>query len=424
MRKEVVVTGIGVICSQAMSPEQLFSRLENRLSSVRNHPQLSACGLPNPACAYIDDDVWQQLKTEQASRFPRYLGPQARLAVYAADQALSSSGIDLNSVTRKGLFVASNKHTFTHQQALALSRQYNPRTERFDLDDYLRNEKHDTASYFHKRPDTAALALAERHGFDDAVTAGDACAAGGIAIGIGYRYIMHDELDVALVGGTETMSNYFPMIGFTVLGALSPQANQMPETISRPFDKDRSGFVMGEGSAFLVLESLEHAQRRGAPILAKLSGFSKQAEACRITASQKDGSQYARCIHAALSDAQLTPVAIDHINAHGTSTVQNDSCESAAIKLVFGERSASIPVTSNKSALGHSLAASGAIEAVLSVVSLQKQIALPTLNFHEGDAATADLDIVQEARPMAIKHIISHSFGFGGENCALIFSTT
>ena len=425
MRKEVVITGIGVICSQAMSPQQLFNRLKNRLSSVRNHPRFAAYGLPNPACAYIDDEVWQLLKTQQASHFSKQLGPQALLAAYAADQALSSSGIDLSAVSRKGLFVGSNKYTLTDEQLLALCRHYNPAADRVGLDSYLQQEKHDESAYFHKRPDMAALALAEWYGFDDAImTSGDACAAGGISIGTGYRHIAHGELDVALVGATETMSNYIPLICFSALGALSQDPSDAPETISRPFDKDRSGFVMGEGSAFLVLETLEHAQQRGAPVLARLSGFAKHTEAWRITASPMDGSQYARCMLAAIDDAGLTADAIDHINAHGTSTAQNDSCESAAIKLVFGERTASVPVTSNKSALGHSLAASGTIEAVLSVMSLQEQMLLPTLNFHEGDAVTSGLDIVQEVRPMGIKHIISNSFGFGGENCAVILSAT
>lgn len=425
MRKEVVVTGIGVICSQAASPQELFDRIRNKQSSVRNHPRFAAYGLPGPACAYVDEQVWQRLEAEQGARFAYPLGPQAQLAVYAAEQALADSGLDLSTVERKGLFVASNKYTLGEADLLALARHYDTADERVDLDGFLGSEGHDASAHFHKRQDVASLALAERYGFDGMVmTPGDACAAGGIAIGTGYRHIMHDELDVALVGGTEAMCNYVPLIAFSALGALSPLNTDRPEAISRPFDKDRSGFVMGEGSAFLVLESLEHARRRGAAILARISGFSKQAEAWRITASPPDGSQYARCMHAAIDDAGLAPADIDHINAHGTSTPNNDACESAAIRRVFGERAASIPVTSNKSALGHSLAASGAIEAVLSVMSLREQVLLPTLNFEESDAGTAGLNIVREPSPASIHHIVSNSFGFGGENCALVLSKT
>lgn len=425
MRNEVVVTGVGVICSQAMSPHELFARLKNKQSSVRNHPRYAAYGLPGPACAYIDEEVWQQLEAAQAGRFSYPLGPQARLAAYAAEQAITESGIDLGAVERKGLFVASNKFTLTGEDLLALGRHYDPAAERVNLDGILRSESHNAAAHFHKRQDVAALALADHYGFDEIVmTPGDACAAGGIAVGTGYRHIMHGELDVALVGGTEAMCNYVPLIAFSALGALSPVNSDRPETISRPFDKGRSGFVMGEGSAFLVLESREHALRRGATILARISGFSRQAEAWRITASPPDGSQYARCINTAIADAGLAADAIDHINAHGTSTPNNDACESAAIHRVFADRTAAIPVTSNKSALGHSLAASGAIEAVLSVMSLREQVLLPTLNFEEPDADTAGLDIVREARQAGINHILSNSFGFGGENCALVLSKT
>jgi 3-oxoacyl-[acyl-carrier-protein] synthase II len=254
------------------------------------------------------------------------------------------------------------------------------------------------------------------------MTLGDACAAGGMAIGSAMRHIRHGELDVALAGAAEAMCNYVPMVGFGILGALCGELSGPPHTLSRPFDKDRSGFIMGEGSAFLVLESEEHARRRGAAVLARVSGFARQAEAWRMTSSPAGGASYARCMRAALDDAGLAPKDIDHVNAHGTSTVNNDACEAAAIRSVYGERAEQLPVTSNKSALGHSLAASGALEAVLSVLSLARQQLLPTLNFREADAATAGIAVVRETRAAALRHVASHSFGFGGENCVLVFS--
>ena len=424
MKNDVVITGIGVICSQAASVPELFERLKQGLSSVRNHAGLAADGVANPACAYIDEAVWAQLEAEQTARFSSNLGPQARLAIHATEQAVRHADIDLCAVERKGLFVASNKYTLTPDNLMGIGRHYNARTDRVSLDAFMQDEVHDAASYFHKRQDLAALTLAELYGFEDAImTPGDACAAGGISVGTGYRHVAHGELDVALVGATETMSNYVPLMGFSILGASSPEMSDRPERISRPFDKDRNGFVMGEGSAFMVLESLEHAQRRGARILGRISGFSKNAEAYRITASPSDGSEYARCMRAALDDAGLAPEAIDHVNAHGTSTQANDSCETAAIRQVFGARAAALPVTANKSALGHSLAASGAIEAVLSVMSLQEQVLLPTLNFREPDAQTEGLSIVRQTTAMPMRHIMSNSFGFGGENCVLILST-
>lgn len=418
MNRSAVITGLGVICSQAMSAAELFGRLEQGVSSVRNHPRFTEYGLSNPACAYIDEAVWKSLEAEQGDET---LGPQARLALYAAQQAIAESGLDLKSTRRKGLFVASNKHTFSEHHLLAMQRHYKGSGEQLDLDGYIRQGSHPSDSFFHKRQDTAALALGRRFGFEEIIsTHGDACAAGSIAIGSGFRHIRHGELDVALVGAAETMCNYVPMIAFGALGALSPDRHECPEQLSRPFDRNRNGFVMGEGSAFLVLESREHAERRGATILGSVVGFAKQSEAHRITASPSDGSQYARCMRAALDDAGLEAKSIDHINAHGTSTPQNDGCEAAAIKQLFGELASRLPVTSNKSALGHSLAASGAIEAVLSTLSLQRQTLLPTLNYQDPDLATEGLHVVQKACRCAMEYVMSQSFGFGGENCALV----
>lgn len=423
MANKVVVTGIGLICGQAMSANELFERIARHQSSVRKNEKLAAYGVTNSACSFIDEQVLTELDAHCREQGLPQLAAPALLAFYAAAQAIEHTGIDVRSIERKGLFLACNKQSLEAEHLLGLAKHFDPNTGKVDLDMFMEMQRHEKQSYFHKRQDMAALVLAEHYEFDDVVmTPGDACAAGGIAVGTGYRYIAQGELDVALVGATEAMCNYMPMLSFSILGALAPQSGEDPASISRPFDKARSGFVMGDGSAFLVLESEQHAQARGAKILGYVSGFAKQAESWRITSSPKDGSDYARCMSDAIADAGLSIGDIDHINAHGTSTEQNDSCESAAIKKLFGERTASIPVTSNKSAIGHSLAASGAIEAALSIISLQQQMLLPTLNFCESDEDTAGINIVQQATPSRIKHILSNSFGFGGENSVLILS--
>lgn len=423
MANKVVVTGIGLICGQAMSANQLFERISRRQSSVRKNEKLAAYGVTNSACSFIDEQVLAELDGYCREQGLPQLAAPALLAIYAAAQAIENADIDVKSIERKGLFLACNKQSLEAEHLLGLAKHFDPTTGKVDLDMFMEMQRHEKQSYFHKRQDMAALVLAERYEFDDVVmTPGDACAAGGIAVGTGYRYIAQGELDVALVGATEAMCNYMPMLSFSILGALAPQSGEDPASISRPFDKARSGFVMGDGSAFLMLESEQHAQARGAKILGYVSGFAKQTESWRITSSPKDGSDYARCMSDAIADAGLSINDIDHINAHGTSTEQNDSCESAAIKKLFGERTASIPVTSNKSAIGHSLAASGAIEAALSIISLQQQLLLPTLNFYEGDEDTAGINVVQQATPSRIKHILSNSFGFGGENSVLILS--
>lgn len=383
---------------------------------------MAAYGVANAACSFVDQTVLAGL-AERYGALAERCGPPALLALHAADQAVANAGLDLATVDRKGLFAACNKQSMDAEDLLALAQHLDPQTERLNLDLYLEMARHNPRAYFHKRQDMGALALAERYGFEDVVmTPGDACAAGGISIGTAYRCIASGELDVALAGAAETMCNYMPMLSFSVLGALAPQGAVNPEAISRPFDKARSGFVMGDGSAYLVLESEAHARARGAEILGYISGFAKQTEAWRITSSPRDGSDYARCMHDAISDAGLALDDIDHINAHGTSTEQNDGCESLAIKKLFAERTAFIPVTSNKSAIGHSLAASGAIEAAMSILSLQHQLLLPTLNYQEPDEDTAGISVVREATAAPIRHVLSNSFGFGGENSALVMS--
>jgi len=418
MNRTVVITGLGAICGRATTASTLFESLESGRSAIRTHPSFAQYGFPYSGCAHIDHELWRLLETAYPD--PR-LGPHARLALHAAGQALEASGFTPEDTSRAGLFVGSNKNTLTEHQLLALGRHFDVETGRVDLDDYLLHEGHDSASFLHRRQDMAAWSVGTRYGFrSTCCTHGDACAAGGIAIGTGFRHIRHGELDAALVGATEAMCSYVPMLLFGALGALTAESSDQPELLSRPFDRTRSGFVMGEGSAFMMLESKEHAERRGAPILATVMGFAKQCEAWRMTASAPDGSLYARCIESALKDAGLAPEDIHHVNAHGTSTPQNDGCEAAALKRVFGHRLSSLPVTSNKSALGHSLAASGALEAVLSVLSLQRQTLLPTLNFQEPDGVTEGLDIVRVVRRHDMDNVLSLSFGFGGENCALV----
>lgn len=423
MKQRVVVTGIGLICGKASSAQELFDRISAQQSSIRVRPELAAQGVPTAACSFVDESVLNELALRYSALVSR-CGPPALIALHAADQALANAGLDIHSVQRKGLFSASNKQAMDGQDLLALAKQLDPVTGKVNLDLYMEAERHNPLAYVHKRQDTAAQVLSEYYGIDDVVmTPSDACAAGGVSVGTAYRYIASGELDVALAGAAETMCSYAPVLSFAALGALAPQTpDGDPGLISRPFDKARSGFVMGEGSAFLVLESEAHAQARGAKILGYVSGFAKQTEAWRITSSPRDGSDYARCMQAAINDAGLTLNDVDHINAHGTSTEQNDSCESLAIKKLFGELAVTIPVTSNKSAIGHSLAASGAIEAALSVLSLQHQVLLPTLNYQEPDEDTSGIAVVRQATPARIRHVLSNSFGFGGENSVLVLS--
>lgn len=246
-----------------------------------------------------------------------------------------------------------------------------------------------------------------------------ACATGTNAIGEAAEIIRRGQADVILAGGSEAGVIPIAMAGLNAMTALSTR-NDDPQGASRPFDLDRDGFVMGEGAGVLVLESLEHARSRNAPILAEILGYGSTNDAYHVSAPAENGAGAARCMRMAVEDAGLRLEDIDYINAHGTSTPLNDRSETAAIKSVFGDLAYRIPVSSTKSMTGHLLGASGAIEAMLCVKVLQDGILPPTINYTTPDPE-CDLDYVpNQARPAAVQRLMSNSFGFGGHNAALI----
>lgn len=417
---EVVITSVGLITAGARSAKELFERIKNSDSCVSVVSELEELGFDNPVAAAIDAETWKWLEAMDPAQNSDWDSPSTHLAVTAADQAMESLGLAGQPV-RAGVFAASNRAPMDVGDLAELVGSLDAANECVDLDRLGRWVETKRGRQGKNRRDQSALVLADRYGFHDAVmTSEDACAAGSIAIGTAYRYIRHGELDVAIAGGTELMCEFLPFLGFNSLGMINGDSDRDPAGRCRPFDGSRHGFVLGEGSAFLVLESAEHARARGAKPLARIAGFAKQSEAGSVLASTEDGSEFARCIQAALRDAGMSPEDIDHINAHGTSTLANDAAESRAISQVFGERTAEIPVTANKSALGHALGASGAIEAILSVMSLVEGTLLPTLNYEAADPSLPSLNVVTKARPAPLKTVMSNSFGMGGENCTLI----
>ncbi len=248
-----------------------------------------------------------------------------------------------------------------------------------------------------------------------------ACATGTNAIGEAAEVIRRGQADVMLAGGTEAAIGPITIAGMIVMGALSSR-NDDPQRASRPFDADRDGFVMGEGAAVLVLESLDHAQARGARILAEVSGYGATNDAYHISAPAENGAGAALCMRAALESAQLSAADIDYINAHGTSTRLNDKSETAAIKTVFGDQAYNIPISSTKSMTGHLLGAAGALEALFCVKVITEGVLPPTINYENPDPE-CDLDYVpNEARPAQVDHVMSNSFGFGGHNATIILS--
>jgi 3-oxoacyl-[acyl-carrier-protein] synthase II len=248
-----------------------------------------------------------------------------------------------------------------------------------------------------------------------------ACASGNNAIGEALEMIRRGAADVMIAGASEAALVPVAMAGMNVMTALSTR-NDDPQTASRPFDKERDGFLMGEGAGMLIMESLEHAQSRGAPILGEVTGYGTTDDAHHISAPAENGAGAAMAMKLALENADLETTDIGYINAHGTSTPLNDKSETAAIKTVFGEQAYSIPVSSTKSMTGHLLGASGAIEAVFCILAIRDEILPPTINYRTPDPE-CDLDYVpNEPRKALPKHVMSNSFGFGGHNATLIFS--
>lgn len=426
MRRRVVITGMGAITPLGQSVDGLYeAQLEGR-SGVGPIALFNASRFPTKFAAQVQNfDLKNYVR--DASLWDN-AGVNSQFATAATQQALEDSGLLDNTKvdrTRIGVYLGTGEgiQDFPHL-VTALGQAYVPDRRTVDTAAFSRGglqtfhplkegeqELHTTTSHLGNYFDLQGPNY-------NCLTA---CAASSQAIGEATELIRHGDADVMVSGGSHSMIHPLGVTGFNLLTALST-FNDNPARASRPFDLRRDGFVLGEGSGILVLEELEHARRRGAPIYAELTGYGTTADAFRVTDSHPDGRGAIACIQGAIKDSGLSPAEIGYINAHGTSTQVNDKVESLAIKRVFGEGAYTVPISSSKSMLGHLIAAAGAVELIITIMALRRGVLPPTINYEVPDPE-CDLDYIpNEAREKQARHALSNSFGFGGQNISLIVS--
>jgi 3-oxoacyl-[acyl-carrier-protein] synthase II len=412
-RPIVVVTGMGVVTSLGAGKTDNWAKLTAGESGIRTLTRFPTEGLRTTMAGTVDFlDVDPFTST----------GLSERLASLAAEEAVAQAGIGAKGDFPGPLFLAVAPVEVEWPQREELGRAVG--TTDMTYDDLLRISGGGRFTSYHHRFQFGSVAdyLAEKFGTKGSpISLSTACASGATSIQLGVETIRRGETDAALCVGTEGSVNPEGLVRFSLLSALSTQ-NEPPQAASKPFSKNRDGFVMAEGAGALVLESYEAAVARGAPILGVLAGCGELTDSFHRTRSSPDGKPIIGCVRKALADAGMTVEEIDHINAHGTATPENDKMEYLAISAVFGERAKEIPVSSNKSMVGHTISAAGAVEAVFSLLTLEHQRIPPTINYDIPDPAI-QFDVVgNKARDARVTAVMSNSFGFGGQNASLILT--
>lgn len=410
-RRRVVVTGLGAVTPLGEDVGSTWQSMLAGRSGVGPITQFDPDGYRTTFAAEVSGwDPERHFERREVRRIDRY----AQFFLVAVRQALDEAKLsyeqDDPAATRAGVIVGAGfggMGTFI-EEILTLTERGPDRVSPTGVPRLIPNM-------------AAGLASIEHNLLGPVTCVVTACAASANAIGDGAEMIRRGAADVVVAGGSEASITTFGIATFAQARALSTR-NDDPQGASRPFDAGRDGFVMGEGGAALVLEDMEHAQARGATVLAELAGYGMSADAYHITLPRPGGTGAARAMVNAITDADLTPSDIGYINAHGTSTEANDSTETAAIRIALGEAADSTPVSSTKSMTGHVLGGAGAVEAVACIMALRDQVLPPTINYEVPDPE-CDLDFVPNVRREAsLEHAMSNSFGFGGHNASLVFS--
>jgi 3-oxoacyl-[acyl-carrier-protein] synthase II len=408
-RPVVVVTGLGVVTSLGAGKSDNWAKLSSGESGIKTITRFPTDGLKTRIAGTIDFLPLQDTAAALTESF----------ANLAAEEAVSQSKLGAAGNFPGPLFLAVPPIEMDWPQRLEMGAKSGA-NETVTYTDLLRVSGQ--FPDYHRRFLLGSVAdnLAEKFGTQGSpISLSTACASGATAIQLGVEAIRRGETDAALCIGTDGSINPEAVIRFSLLSALST-SNDVPHTAAKPFSKNRDGFVMAEGAGALVLENYEAAVARGAKILGVVEGCGEMTDAFHRTRSSPDGKPIIGCIANAIADAGLTPNDIDYVNAHGTSTPENDKMEYLGCATVFGDRMKSLPISSNKSMIGHTLSAAGAVEAVFTLLTLQNQRIPPTINYAIPDPAIP-LDVVPNtARDASLRHAISNSFGFGGQNVSLV----
>jgi beta-ketoacyl-acyl-carrier-protein synthase II len=409
MHRRVVATGAGIISPIGCTLEAFWGSLENGRSGIRRLDYFDTTDFSSKVAGMVKDfnpdDYFPPKETKRLHKFSQF-------ALAASKLALAHAGLDSGNTdgNRFGVLIGSGVGgmTSTEEQVVVLNEKGPRRISPFFIPMLIANMASGiVAMTFGLKGPNSAVSTA--------------CATSTHTIGDAYHIIARDEADLMLAGGTEAALTPLGFGGFCAMRALSTARNDDPERASRPFDRTRDGFVMSEGAGVVVLEELEHAANRGAHIMGEVVGYGMSADAYHITAPDPTGDGAVRSMRAALRSAGVSPEAIAYINAHGTSTLLNDKLETEAIKKVFGDYAFRLAVSSTKSNIGHLLGAAGVIEATATLLSMEKGVVAPTINYEEPDPE-CDLDYVPNtAREIDVDYALSNSFGFGGTNATLVF---
>jgi 3-oxoacyl-[acyl-carrier-protein] synthase II len=408
LARRVVVTGVGLVSAVGIGTEETWQALLAGQSGVAPIAAFDASAF---ACRFAAEvkrfDPLNWVEKKEVKKMGRFI----HFALAASEFAVKQAGLTVapEIAERVGVYIASGIGGFDviEREHKSLLDGGPRRISPFFIPGSIVNlaAGHVSIRYGAKGPNSATAT---------------ACSASAHAVGDSFRMIQHGYADAMICGGSEAAITPMGVGGFAAMRALSTR-NEEPEKASRPFDKDRDGFVIGEGAGILILEELEFAQRRGAAILAELIGYGMTSDAFHITMPSEDGDGAYRVMRQALCDARVQPGEISYINAHGTSTPYNDKFETMAIKRAFGDHARRVAVSSTKSMTGHLLGGAGGLEAGIAVLALRDQVLPPTINYTTPDPE-CDLDYVpNKARPAEVNAVLSNSFGFGGTNAALVF---